>query len=116
MRIRDWSSDVCSSDLPGFRRGALPRASLGVRAADVQRQPVGPFRAWLSALISGPAAPAVEKGQPLEPNDVMNLLKKRAAQWRTGLFRARRLQILKRPANVKHHLQPLEPYHSHRLI
>src|SRR3546814_5745606 len=82
MRIRDWSSDVCSSDLPGFRRGALPRASLGVRAADVQRQPVGPLRAWLSDLIRGSAAPAVEKGQPLEQHDVLLLLLKRAVQWR----------------------------------
>src|SRR3546814_3974859 len=32
MRISDWSSDVCSSDLPGSS-GRDPRAALGVESA-----------------------------------------------------------------------------------
>src|SRR3546814_20747088 len=29
MRIRDWSSDVCSSDLPGYRPGRVRRPAQG---------------------------------------------------------------------------------------
>src|SRR3546814_7559930 len=39
MRISDWSSDVCSSDLPEFSDGA---ARENGRAADLHRQ--GPWR------------------------------------------------------------------------
>src|SRR3546814_11431095 len=33
MRISDWSSDVCSSDLAGYKRDAAPRADGGCRHA-----------------------------------------------------------------------------------
>src|SRR3546814_17827955 len=37
MRISDWSSDVCSSDLPGLRRGGIlvvdPRSRTAIRLA-----------------------------------------------------------------------------------
>src|SRR3546814_3087147 len=34
MRISDWSSDVCSSDLPAAHRPARPVAPLGLAALD----------------------------------------------------------------------------------
>src|SRR3546814_9285972 len=34
MRISDWSSDVCSSDLAGFRRAALPCGDEGIVAGE----------------------------------------------------------------------------------
>src|SRR3546814_3323302 len=95
---------------------SLPRASLGVRAADVQRQPVGPLRAWLSDLIRGSAAPAVEKGQPLEQHDVLLILQKRAVQWRNGLFRVLRLQNLQRHVLVQQQLQPVEQFRRRGLF
>src|SRR3546814_4334358 len=43
MRIRDWSSDVCSSDLDGFQPAQLTRLALGV-VADTQAAVVGSGR------------------------------------------------------------------------
>src|SRR3546814_18373579 len=36
MRISDWSSDVCSSDLGDYARGADPFANIGERTVAVQ--------------------------------------------------------------------------------
>src|SRR3546814_17567146 len=42
MRISDWSSDVCSSDLKNRRPKALPEAVAQKRPSAVPRKPTGP--------------------------------------------------------------------------
>src|SRR3546814_9783094 len=61
MRIRDWSSDVCSSDLRGLADGdharlvgvdradGLERAAIGAGAGAQRRALAGPFEAGMTA-------------------------------------------------------------------
>src|SRR3546814_21100295 len=53
MRISDWSSDVCSSDLPGFIATNIFTASLGIAGEAQQRA---------NAMIAAGAA----KAQPIQ--------------------------------------------------
>src|SRR3546814_18452515 len=46
MRISDWSSDVCSSDLP-FAARIARNADAAAGAAAVQSAPLPPYGAWL---------------------------------------------------------------------
>src|SRR3546814_15171374 len=54
MRISDWSSDVCSSDLPGFRRGTTG-STLAPMAMRAKWRRVGrPLLKGLGALVLVP--------------------------------------------------------------
>src|SRR3546814_5996074 len=48
MRISDWSSDVCSSDLEGFKRGG-EGVGRGVDRLEAQRDPGLPAEAGVDA-------------------------------------------------------------------
>src|SRR3546814_9024914 len=81
MRISDWSSDVCSSDLPGFRRRigvvfqdfrliphlsardniALPLRIAGVSEEDLSG-PVGEMLSWIGLGDRADARPATLSG------------------------------------------------------
>src|SRR3546814_8586298 len=64
MRISDWSSDVCSSDLDARGRqrrmiGVQRHASSGLSGSDRRRMPVA---AWMALAIAGATA-----GTPSSP-------------------------------------------------
>src|SRR3546814_19266399 len=46
MRISDWSSDVCSSDLSTPQQGLQPRRAMGIRRG------IGQFRRGMSAFVA----------------------------------------------------------------
>src|SRR3546814_5294842 len=60
MRISDWSSDVCSSDLPGIDRRALkqclgeaqPQAFIGIALAQWARRLLGWGRGHVRQCVS----------------------------------------------------------------
>src|SRR3546814_1478484 len=73
MRISDWSSDVCSSDLPrgqggfdqrGFLPGAFPRPADHARRAD--RGSDGPGRRRADGRDDGPARRSEEHTSELQ--------------------------------------------------
>src|SRR3546814_7274130 len=55
MRISDWSSDVCSSDLPLGRRGDVPLGGI--------RHPLSPRLSWPVASIAHPAAAGTARSE-----------------------------------------------------
>src|SRR3546814_7641844 len=61
MRISDWSSDVCSSDLK--ESGAKDRFAIGVAVAD---SPLGPWR------DAHPAGPIISQRVP-QANEIQNI-------------------------------------------
>src|SRR3546814_11955739 len=65
MRISDWSSDVCSSDLPKFRKAMIPYARIespwfgSLGAAIMSGQ--SPVRFYGQYLVEVPALPDSEQ-------------------------------------------------------
>src|SRR3546814_2994198 len=74
MRISDWSSDVCSSDLPlplrgrrrrpGAGRTRAPRRHAG-RSRGIVRSECAAGAAGMNAMIDAPALPLDRLGRPL---------------------------------------------------
>src|SRR3546814_19253826 len=62
LRISDWSSDVCSSDLPGLVRGMIVgglRAALdGAGHRSVQRPSAAALGSWVSEPVAPPSLPS----------------------------------------------------------
>src|SRR3546814_6290836 len=83
MRISDWSSDVCSSDLGGFRQGQVDGAALcsGLQGGAI----------WRMALstVTYPAALAVAKSRGLAPREAWCALRKAIAFSRPSSRKAR---------------------------
>src|SRR3546814_8477093 len=82
MRISDWSSDVCSSDLvrnragggPPFRAHAAVDEHPGARVADLLARAVAPGGATLSLAVPVPAGGAVRRvpdWRPVQPVRVL---------------------------------------------
>src|SRR3546814_17708033 len=71
MRISDWSSDVCSSDLPGPRAGRrLGVRDVGLIAA--MNLPWVPVRRRPRVAILATGDEVVMPGEPLGPSQIVN--------------------------------------------
>src|SRR3546814_6018160 len=97
MRISDWSSDVCSSDLPGYRAPVAGTLDLG-EAAVTPVSNVIPWPATLPEQVGAVQSILAAAPAPLGAGDIARNFKgKRAATVRpvldalAGLGMARRL-------------------------
>src|SRR3546814_8213731 len=75
MRISDWSSDVCSSDLPELDRLADQRVAIvGTGASAVQAIPyLGRYAKQLHVLQRTPSSVDVRPNPPTDPDWIKSL-------------------------------------------
>src|SRR3546814_13988356 len=86
MRISDWSSDVCSSDLPELDRLADQRVAIvGTGASAVQAIPyLGRYAKQLHVLQRTPSSVDVRPNPPTDPDWIKSLAPGRSEERRVG--------------------------------
>src|SRR3546814_8553416 len=76
MRISDWSSDVCSSDLLGFKHAlnfAIPLHNAVIAPYLVQYGSEAQKRQWLPKAVSGETILAVAMTEPAAGSDLQGM-------------------------------------------
>src|SRR3546814_2735166 len=99
MRISDWSSDVCSSDLRFISTSAA-----------------GGTSSWRSPIDLGLALAAVDEGEALEQHHVCLVLEESAVERRDQRLDVPRTEHVERQVLVHEQLQPVEKLGRRRLL
>src|SRR3546814_7689917 len=93
MRISDWSSDVCSSDLRRDRGGGLCGCGTGPQALDPDREDFAPRPAYPPGIQRRSAGDRA--GRPDHDSDTRNARRGHADRRRDPVFRTGRASELR---------------------
>src|SRR3546814_16633511 len=83
MRISDWSSDVCSSDLQEFQGGTFSLSNLGMYGIKDFSAVINPPQGCILAVGAGEERPIVREGK-IEVATLMNCTLSRSEERRVG--------------------------------